>query len=422
MCLQKGAPVANKNGKSKYVRYIKTIDKPEMRTHSQTIADTISYLNTSNTVHGMKGISPLIALPCFDLIDNVTTDHMHGVFLGIVNDMLDIWFGKKSLKNIKPGFKINKTEDRKTVNNKILALKPYSRISRKPRSLFDRSFYKAMEYRNLLWYYIHYSVYGILSQSAINHFDLLSAASFILNKTAISNEEVHKAGTMLEKFADGFQDNYGDDSVTMNVHMLRHYAHNVLNGGPLWSQSMFGFESRMGDFKKGHRSKVYISDSIVKKYCLNESKSIRPTVNETTVMLRGKTIDVGHNIAAIFMEFGLLPINGSRLYEISYETRINNEVFKSTSSRTTKSIDYFVRMKDQTLGMIEIFVKHHKIVYLLLQKYEISYEKHHLNEVKLKKPISRQIYRCDDIYEKLIYLKFGRIEVVSNEPNKYEKT
>lgn len=423
VCLQTGTSVkSSKNVKSSYVRYVKTDEKPEMRTHIQTVNDTIAYLSSNESVNGIKGITPLIGLPHFDLIDSVSTDHMHGVFLGIMNDMIDIWFGKRSLKNIRRGFKITKSEDRIKFNNKILQLKPYSRITRKPRSLFDRGFYKAIEYRNLLWFYVHYAMYGILSQSAINHFDLLSAATYTLNKPRISEDEVKIAGKMLEKFADEFESFYGPDSITMNIHMLRHYSIIVLNSGPLWSQSMFGFESRMGDFKKCHRSKICISESIVKKYCLNESKSVKSTSNEGIVMLREQMIVVDYNIADIFMEFGLIPINVSRSYSIAYEIRLKNEVFKSISSRTTKSIDHFIMMKDQTIGMIELFVKHLKIVYVLLQKYEITHQKHQLNEVKLKKTIQRQLYCCDDIFEKLIYLKCGNIEVVTREPNKYEKT
>lgn len=419
ICLQSGTAVPTSNGKSSYVRYVKTRENIEMRTHNQTIKDTHTYLTTKESVHGIKGITPLIALPCFDIIQNVSTDYMHGIFLGIVNDMLDIWLGKKCLKNIKTGFKITKTDDRVELSNRIIRQKPYSRITRKPRSLFDRSFYKAMEYRNLLWFYLHYAMYGVLSQAAINHFNLLSAATYILNQPEINKEEIYKAGEMLKRFADGFEENYGKDSITMNIHMIRHYADNVINGGPLWSQSMFGFESRMGDFKKCQRSNNYISDSIAKKYCLNDSKSFETKTNGKIITLREKWINVDVNTAKMFMNFGLLPTNGT--YNISYAIRKNDDIFISTASPMTNSIDYFVRMKDETIGTIELFVKDGQNIYILLNKFEILHQKYHLNEVKLKKPIQRQLFDCNDINDKLIYLKFGSIEVVTSEPNKYEK-
>lgn len=265
----------------------------EMRTHAQTVSDISTYLNTKEIVNGVKGITPLIAMPSFDAIDNLSTDYMHDVFLGVMSNLIDIWLGKKFLENIQSGFKINGSENRAKFNNKIVQLKPYSRITRKPRSLFNRSFFKAVEYRNLLWFYVHCALYGVLSQAAINHFDLLSASTYILNKTEITKEEIAEAGQMLEKFANDFEGHYGIDCVTMNLHILRHYSHNVSNSGPLWSQSMMGFESRMGDFKLCHRSKVCISESIARKYCLSDSKCGEPLVNENIIMLREKSIDVG---------------------------------------------------------------------------------------------------------------------------------
>lgn len=173
----------------------------------------------------------------------------------------------------------------------------------------------------------------------------------------------------------------------MNIHMLRHYARNVINGGPLWCHSMFGFESRIGDLKNCQRSKIRISESIVKKYCLKELNSVRSSSNGTgIVMLREKVINVSQNVAPIFKEFGLLSTHGN-LYNIAYEIRFKNDIFKSTSSPTTKSIDHFVRMKDQSIGSIKCFVRNNHNFYVLIRKYEISYKKYHFNEIKLKLPM-----------------------------------
>lgn len=110
-------------------------------------------------------------------------------------------------------------------------------------------------------------------------------ATYILNQPKISIEEVYEAGKMLNKFADDFETFYGRDSITMNIHMLRHYAENVLNSGPLWSQSMFGFETRIGDFKLCERSKVCISQSIAAKYCLDDFESIEPDTSNATIKI-----------------------------------------------------------------------------------------------------------------------------------------
>lgn len=193
----------------------------------------------------------------------------------------------------------------------------------------------------------------------------------------------------------------------MNLHILRHYSNNILNSGPPWCQSMFGFESKMGDLKKCQQSKIYICESIIKKYCTFKMKEKSTQTKEIT-MLREQLINVDPSIAKIFKKCGLLPADNTHYYNIAYEIRIKNEVFRSLSSKISKSIDCFVRMKDETIGAIEIFVRNGRKTCVLLKKYEVSNKKYHFNEVKLKTPIEHQLYFCDDIYEKLIYLKYGR--------------
>ena len=41
-------------------------------------------------------VSPLIAAPGFNMVDNVTIDYMHVVCLGIVRALLDMWLTQRS--------------------------------------------------------------------------------------------------------------------------------------------------------------------------------------------------------------------------------------------------------------------------------------------------------------------------------------
>lgn len=79
-------------------------------------------------------------------------------------------------------------------------------------------------------------------------------------------------------------------------------------------------------------------------------------------------------------------MHGNHVYKISNEIRIKHEVFKSSSSPATKSIDHFVKMRDEAGGAIELFVMNNENRYILLQKFEIIHEKYHFQEVKLISP------------------------------------
>lgn len=56
---------------------------------------------------------------------------------------------------------------------------------------------------------------------------------------------------MLENFANQFENLYGKEAVTMNVHLVLHYASAVKQSGPMWCHSMFGFEKNIGVLSKG---------------------------------------------------------------------------------------------------------------------------------------------------------------------------
>lgn len=63
---------------------------------------------------------------------------------------------------------------------------------------------------------------------------------------------------------------YGQ-SVTMNVHLLRHYGQIVRDCGPLWAYSLFAFETNMGILSRYSAGGANIIDQISGKYQLSVS-------------------------------------------------------------------------------------------------------------------------------------------------------
>lgn len=41
---------------------------------------------------GIRGISGLSVMPWFDLVDGIVPDYMHGVLMGVTNQLLSFWF------------------------------------------------------------------------------------------------------------------------------------------------------------------------------------------------------------------------------------------------------------------------------------------------------------------------------------------
>lgn len=213
-CKQIGTSVKNpKTGRS-YVRFLKLEQPAPLRTHHDAIQLGFDLLNgrESTNACGLKGLSCMVAFKDFDLSNGFVLDYMHGATIGIVPLLMDIWLGKKRLvyeHDETYQFKGMSTKQRLELNRRILGLKPVTRIRHKPRSILDRSFFTANEYRSLLFYYLRFALNGLIDKNLIKHFAMLSEALYTLSKSRITTNEIHQANGTLNKFADLFESYYG---------------------------------------------------------------------------------------------------------------------------------------------------------------------------------------------------------------------
>lgn len=125
-----------------------------------------------------------------------------------------------------------------------------------------------------MFYYLRYSLIGILPTRIIKNFEKLSAAVYILCKKEILFDEIHLASQMLKEFANEFEEIYGSGAVTMNIHLLIHFKDMVENCGPLWCYSMFGFENNIGRLKKLVCGTTDVLIQIGNKYVVQAEDSI----------------------------------------------------------------------------------------------------------------------------------------------------
>lgn len=157
------------------------------------------------------------------------------------------------------------------LDKKILAIKPTSKIKRKPRSLIKyRSDLKANEIWSLILSYLPVVLSGILNKKYVVHLRLLSSAIFILLKKSISLNELNDVAKSLKKYVEQFEILYGKSSITMNIHLLLHMVQAVRNHGRLWCQSTFGFETNNGKLVKNVKGTKNILKQISERYILRK--------------------------------------------------------------------------------------------------------------------------------------------------------
>lgn len=402
ICMHKGHKNME-NGRAKY-RYTKQRVQPKLRTHEETVQHAIK------GKCGVKGMSCLMVLPQFDIIKCVPTESMHNIYLGVFKRLLSIWLGDIKLAN--SNFKHITKKNQVILNKRLLALKPYSRISYKPRSLDERALFRAVEYKYLMFFYLRYGAANIIEKKYIDHFELLSAAIYMLSKSEINDNEIKLCEKMLNEFADKFEQYYGKSSVTMNVHLVRHYAFVVENCGPLWSHSAFGFESNMGVLKGWATSSFCVIDQIAKKYVI--SKNFPSEQPETTPIFSIIKNDFHPEFDEILKNHGFNTFDGK-----SEKITVNKTIYKSIFCKETKSIDHFIATDDGTIGAVVFFIIKNSDIFALVKVYEKIQEKFHLIEIMLANRFI--VVPFKSIKHKLIYLSFGSIEIVTTEPNKFEK-
>lgn len=81
-------------------------------------------------VFGFKAPSPLLRLPSFDIVSGIGIDAMHCIFLGVVKQLVGLWFDSKhSGQSWYCGTNVAKVDQRLT------RIKPPNVITRVPRSI-----------------------------------------------------------------------------------------------------------------------------------------------------------------------------------------------------------------------------------------------------------------------------------------------
>lgn len=328
---------------------------------------------------------------------------------------LDFWMGSHRLSKDVTHFKPMTPKNRSILDKRLLSLKPYESITRKPRSVQDRGFFKAVEYRNLLLYYLRFALQGLLDHKYVKHFELLSAATYKLLKSEISESEINEAGAMLTKFCDDFEVLYGIDAVTMNVHMLRHISSITLQSGPMWCHSMFGFEKNIGVLTASVTNSTDIVETIAFNYCLSLNKNKAADVH--TSMLKQKDAMVLETEKTALIEFGITP-NEEDKFVLSHSIRMKNQNFKSVNSPITKSIDYCIQMCSGEIGCAIWYIQFEGKIHVLLEEYTIIEHVQHL--MKIEKTGRLKVHLCEQIDCKLLFMTFGCFTIAAKEPNFYE--
>ncbi len=145
------------------------------------------------------------------------------------------------------------------LDNKLLKTKYPIEFSRSQRPIEDINRYKASEYRNLIFYNLVGNLNSLLKDKFYNHLLLYAVSLRILTKNYISDKDINDAHDLIVLFVKDFENLYGADMITFNLHAHLHLAKQVKLFGPLHKASGFPFEGMFqysGKFRNGTRGLI----------------------------------------------------------------------------------------------------------------------------------------------------------------------
>ena len=184
-CLHPGTLVENQ------VKYTVTTTEYPEREAKKMLADMEQAVAQNRTIRGVKGPSPLINLPYFDIVRGFVPDYMHAVLLGVIRQLTELLLSKSDQT-----YYIGSPNSMRVIENRIKDIKPPHLITRLPRPLAEFKYWKASEWRAWLLFYILPVLNGMLQPHYLKHLGLLVSAVFLLLKENITFQDLNKADEM----------------------------------------------------------------------------------------------------------------------------------------------------------------------------------------------------------------------------------
>ena len=201
--------------------------------------------------------SVLLSLPYFDPIRNTVIDLMHNLYLGTGKHLFKLWIdldllGKDQLTVI---------EDR----CRLFTL-PNS-VGRLPTNISSNyGGFKASQWRSWITVYSPIVLKGILPDEHLRCWLLYVRVCCILGKRILTASDINTADLLLLAFCKKFEQLYGKEHCTPNMHLHLHIKNCLLDYGPAHSFWCFSFERYNGLLGSYHTNQKNIEIQIMRKF------------------------------------------------------------------------------------------------------------------------------------------------------------
>lgn len=186
--------------------------------------------------HGAR-YSEIFNLTYFNVVRFHIIDPMHNLFLGIAKHTVTTWKKTELLKD--KHFEI--------LQSRVDSITPPPGIGRIPRKIGAAfSSFTADEWKNWTLLYSVYSLHGVIPDDDYQCWLIFVDACRHLCQLTITRNDVELAHKKVIQFCKRFQELYGEETCTPNMHMVCHLKSCMLDYGPLAAFWAFAFERYNG--------------------------------------------------------------------------------------------------------------------------------------------------------------------------------
>ena len=238
------------------------------------------------------------------------------------------------------------------IDRQLEKICPPKYIQRRPRSIEENfEFWKTSELKAWLFYYSIPILRDILPNQYIEHCKLLLLAIYKLCADAVTEDEMYLADLLLREFVSRFEDLYGRNHMTNNLHQLRHLRGVVQHSGPLWTTSYFSLEHLNGILK----GLIHSSNAAHLQICNGVSQIV------SMFTLKNDLLDVD-GLAVRICDKILYSSRKKKLTSISSDTFIIGKIQNSTDT-----------IKEEVLNIVPAFIDKNIKIFKQLSKSNVDY-------------------------------------------------
>lgn len=176
---------------------------------------------------GVKGHT-VISKIMPDFINGMAIDRMHCIDGGVMKKLMTLFFDQKYSDT---PFSLYAVID--IINRRLISIKPPKFIHRMPRSVIDLMHWKASELKCFFFYYSIPVFENVMRADYFEHYLRLVIAIKLLSSDVITDFMIQVAQDLLRRFVREFQDMYGIQFCSINIHVLLHLGNCVKKLGPL---------------------------------------------------------------------------------------------------------------------------------------------------------------------------------------------